>query len=153
MKHVSAIVIGENSGNSGGGDKRKTWAFVSSVMSLYYPDVDIKHLDGIAATCISYHDVINAMSDNDFHSRLNMIRKISAVPNMPNLWGNYRSAQGALRIACGDINSLLHDYHIVEPKLYSTGALARIKEHQKSITQHDNNVGIETLKNLKEIFK
>jgi len=151
MKHVSTIV---NSGNSSGnnGDKRKTWAFVSSVMSLYYPDVDIKQLEGIKATCVSYHDAINQMPDNEFHNRLNMIRKISAVPNMPNLWGNYRSAQGALRMACGDLNSLLHDFHVVEPKNYNTGELQRIKEHQKTITEHDNQVGASVLKSLKDLF-
>lgn len=152
MKHISKVQIGGNDGGDGGGDKRKTWAFVSSVMSLYYPGTDLKRLEGIQATCLQYHQVINEMTDNDFHNRLNMIRKISAVPNMPNLWGNYRSAQGALRMATGDINALVHDYHVVEPKSGSTGELKRIQEHQKTITEHDNQVGQSVLKSLKDLF-
>jgi len=152
MKHISKINLGGNDGFAGAGDNQKTAAFVSSVMSLYYSDFDINRIDGIQATCLQYHQVINEMSDTDFNNRLAMIRKISAVPNMPNLWGNYKSAHGALRMATGDLNSLVHDYHVVEPKNGNTGELKRIQEHKKTITEHDYEVGQSVLKNLKDLF-
>jgi len=61
MKHVSDIIISNGSGGDDG-DKGRTWVFISSILSLYYPDVDVKKLDGIRAICLEHHPVINKIT-------------------------------------------------------------------------------------------
>lgn len=130
MQHVSDIVISNGNQENNEGDKRRTWVFISSILSLYYPDIDINKLDGIKAICLENHETINKMSGSEYYHRLKMIQAISAVPNMPGLWANYKSGHGAIRIACGDLNALVHDYHVVVPINYSTGELKRIQENK-----------------------
>lgn len=133
MKHASEInivVSDKQSEKISKDEKRKTWAFVSSVMSLYYADIDVSKLDGIKATCLTYHSSINGFSEAEFSNRLKMIKAISEVPSMPGLHGRYRTANEALRVACGELCNLQHDYYVVVPKSYSTGALESINKQQ-----------------------
>jgi len=136
--------------------KHKTSVFIASIYSLYYADIDVRKLDGIAAICLSYHDVINSFKFTENYDecseRLRMIQSICAVPKMHGLYGSYKNPVEAIRIACGNINNLIHDYYIVTPRSYATGELERIKQHEKKITEYDVKVGLETIGSLKELF-
>lgn len=154
MNHVSTIVNGigqgEHIGEAEG--KRRTWAFVAGIMAMYYPDVRPEHMDGIKQTCILYHPAITGFSDKEYEDRLTMIRKICEVPNMPGLYGRYRNAQDALRVACGELVNLQHDFGIVQPKNYNTGELKRIAMQDSAITQTDIESGKKVLSQLKELL-
>jgi len=151
MKHINELSIIRHSDESAPERKQRTFAFIASVLSIYYPDVDIKRMDGIKAICLEHHEVINKMSDSEYAQRLKMIKAIAAVPNMPGLWASYKTSHGAIRIACGDLNALVHDYHVVVPINYATGELKRIAEREKIPT--DINLAKTELAKLKDLFK
>lgn len=152
MKHISTIVNQEKQEDSDAASKRRTWAFVAGVMAMYYPDVRIEDLDGVKQTCILYHPAISGFSDNEYSWRMDMIRKVCECPNMPGLYGMYRNAQDALRAACGELCNLQHDYHIIVPKTYATGALEEIKRKELEHKPENDRYGKETIKSLKELF-
>jgi len=152
MKKVNEISVNVTQESYGQGDKRKTWAFVSSVMSLYHQGTDIAKLDGIKSTCIQYHATINGFSEKEYTDRLNMIRKITEVPKMPGLYASYRNANEALRVACGELCNLQHDYGLVQPRNYNTGELERIKRDELERLEHhvDHKAHVNALKGLFE---
>lgn len=153
MKHISDLVIFDNNTeNLDKAQKHKTSVFVSSVYSLFYADTDVKKIDGISAMCLQYHDTINKFSDTEYQSRLDMIKSICAVPKMPGLYGSYRNAVEALRIACGELCNITHDYHLVVPRSYATGELQRIKEREKNYTEDDRKKSLQNAANLKKLF-
>lgn len=149
MRQVSDIVISAGGGGDDG-DKGRTWVFISSILSIYYPDIDVKKLDGIKAICLEHHPAICKMSGSEYAQRLEMIKAICTVPNMPGLWANYKTGNGAIRIACGDLNALVHDYHVVVPINYNTGELKRIAERDKIPTNPE--IAKAGIQKLKEMF-
>jgi hypothetical protein len=155
MKNVNEIQIIQNIQHDFTKDQKiRVRDFIVSIFSLFadYRNEFTKE-DFFKSQCRIYANEISAMSESEYFLRLDKIKKIVAVSNTPKLLGNYKTANGALAIACMPIEHINHDYALAYPINYNTGELKRIAESLSTTTQHDIEVAEKALKNMKDLFK